>query len=309
MRAYDRGMAQVLLIDGTAYLYRAYFAYPERSAPDGTPVHALSGFGRLMARLLRQVGPTHACVAFDLPQPTFRHELYPPYKSDRRATPDDFKVQAQLAPDVCRALGMAVESIGGFEADDVLATLASRAERAGWSVVVVSADKDLAQLVTDRITLWECVKNEHTRAPDVERRYGVRPDQVADMLALAGDSTDHFPGMRGVGRQTAARLLAHAGSIDRLVREPELCHHANIRNAKAIARRFVDDVDDLRLFQRLATLRRDAPARVRSVDMRWRGGDRAFAEPLFSRLGLDDMLKAVPSWATHDTQPTSEEIP
>lgn len=301
-------MAQVLLIDGTAYLYRAFFAYPERHAPDGTPVHALSGFGRLIGRLLRQVAPTHACVAFDLPQPTFRHELYPPYKSDRRATPDEFRVQARLAPDLCRALGVAVEAVGGFEADDVLATLAARAERAGWSVVVVSADKDLAQLVTDRITLWECIRNEHTRAADVERRFGVRPDQLADMLALAGDSTDHFPGLRGVGRRTAAELLGQVDSIDELLADPEICVRARIRNGKAIARRLVSDVDELRLFRRLATLRRDAPARVRSVDMRWRGGDRAFAEPLFTRLGLTDMLKAVPAWASSPTQPSTEEI-
>ncbi len=301
-------MAQVLLIDGTAYLYRSYFAYPERSAPDGTPVHALSGFGRLMSRLLRQVNPTHACVAFDVPVPTFRHELYPPYKSDRRTTPEDFKVQSRLAPDVCRALGMSVESLPGFEADDVLATLASRAEKSGWSVIVVSADKDLAQLVTERVTLWECVRNETYREPDVLKRYGVRPDQLADMLALAGDSTDHFPGLRGVGRKTAAKLLKRAGSIERLVAEPDLCHHAHIRGAKAIAKRLETDIEELRLFQRLATLRRDAPAKVRSVDMRWRGGDRPFAEELFSRLGLLDMLKAVPSWAPPGAHPMSKEI-
>ncbi len=288
--------SQVLLVDGTAYLFRCYFAVPPRSAPDGTPVHAVAGLARLLLGLLRRVRPSHVAIAFDPGRKTFRHQLYPEYKADRESPPDDLKVQFGLAPEVCRALGFAVSVEPGFEADDVLATLGRRAERAGWRVVIVTADKDLAQLVTDRVSLYECVKDEHTRPDDVVRRFGVRADQLADLLAMAGDSTDHFPGLRGVGKTTAARLLRHADSLDALLADPELALHANIRNAKAIAKRLAEDVEEVKLFRRLSTLHDDVPTLLTSADLRWHGADRPASAELFDRLGLPEILDAVPRW-------------
>ena len=202
------------LIDGSGYLFRAYHALPPLTRKsDGLPMGAVSGYCNMLWKLLEDMksdAPTHLAVIFDAGEKTFRNDIYKEYKANRPPPPEDLIPQFPLVRDATRAFGVSCVEMKGYEADDLIATYARLGREAGAKVTIVSSDKDLMQLVVDgKVELLDTMKNKRIASAEVMERFGVGPDKVVQVQALAGDSTDNVPGVRGIGVKTAAELIAH----------------------------------------------------------------------------------------------------
>ena len=208
------------LVDGSGFIFRAYYGIrAPMSAKDGTPTNAVYGFTRLVLNLIKQRTPTHLAVTFDPKGPTFRNEIFEDYKANRDEPPDDLKPQFQLCREATRALGISTLELLGYEADDIMGTVARQwvdgdPER---HCVLVTADKDMMQLVTDRVTMWDG-KEKLTDQDGVIEKFGIPATAVADLLGLAGDTSDNIPGVPGIGPKTAATLLQNYQTLDNLRR-------------------------------------------------------------------------------------------
>jgi DNA polymerase-1 len=205
------------LIDGTAQLYRAYFAISGLTNAEGMSTNAVYGFTTMLRKLLREEGAERVGVAFDVKGPVFRHEVFPEYKANRPPTPEDLKAQVPYAKEVCESLGVPVVELSGYEADDLIATYATQARAAGLEVVVVASDKDLMQLVGEGVTMLNPSKELRLDADGVASSFGVPPELVRDVLALMGDSVDNVPGVPGVGQKTALSIAATYGDLDAVI--------------------------------------------------------------------------------------------
>ena len=203
----------LLLVDGSSYLYRAYHAMAQLSAPDGAPTGALYGVLNMLRRLRADYVHDYCAVVFDAKGKNFRHEMFPDYKATRPPMPDDLRPQAEALPDLVRLMGWPVLVIPQVEADDVIGTLAVMASEAGWNVVVSTGDKDMAQLVNERVTLVNTMSGETLDIEGVKEKFGVRPDQIRDYLALMGDKVDNVPGVEKCGPKTAVKWLEAYGSL------------------------------------------------------------------------------------------------
>ena len=204
----------LLLVDGSSYLYRAYHAMGQNlSAPDGTPTGAMYGVLNMLRRLRADYVHDYCAVVFDAKGKNFRHEMFPDYKATRPPMPDDLRPQAEALPDLVRLMGWPVLVIPQVEADDVIGTLAKMAGEAGWDVVVSTGDKDMAQLVNERVTLVNTMSGETLDIEGVKEKFGVRPDQIRDYLALMGDKVDNVPGVEKCGPKTAVKWLEAYGSL------------------------------------------------------------------------------------------------
>lgn len=203
----------LLLVDGSSYLYRAYHAMAQLTAPDGAPTGALYGVLNMLRRLRADYVHDYCAVVFDAKGKNFRHEMFPDYKATRPPMPDDLRPQAEALPDLVRLIGWPVLVIPQVEADDVIGTLAAMAGEAGWNVVVSTGDKDMAQLVNERVTLVNTMSGETLDIEGVKAKFGVRPDQIRDYLALMGDKVDNVPGVEKCGPKTAVKWLEAYGSL------------------------------------------------------------------------------------------------
>lgn len=203
----------LLLVDGSSYLYRAYHAMAQLTAPDGAPTGALYGVLNMLRRLRSEYPHDYCAVVFDAKGKNFRHEMFPDYKATRPPMPDDLRPQAEALPDLVRLIGWPVLVIPQVEADDVIGTLAAMAGEAGWNVVVSTGDKDMAQLVNERVTLVNTMSGETLDIEGVKAKFGVRPDQIRDYLALMGDKVDNVPGVEKCGPKTAVKWLEAYGSL------------------------------------------------------------------------------------------------
>lgn len=245
----------VMLIDGHGLAYRAFYAVPELNAPDGTPTNALVGFFNMVARLKKQWKPTSISVVFDAPGPTFRHKMFEEYKAGRKPTPDEFKVQLPILKDMIVSLGIPVLSKEGVEADDVLGAMAKAMSSRGTSVLVVTSDKDMLQILEDGVKVVRPGKGITTFTSwDRESfisEYGFTPERMADYLALVGDSADNVPGIPGVGDKTARNLLSSYGSLEGI--------YSNLDSLSPSQRKkFQENSDLVRKSLVLTTLRLDA---------------------------------------------------
>lgn len=203
----------LLLVDGSSYLYRAYHAMAQLTAPDGAPTGAMYGVLNMLRRLRSDYVHDYCAVVFDAKGKNFRHEMFPDYKATRPPMPDDLRPQAEALPDLVRLMGWPVLVIPQVEADDVIGTLAKMAGEAGWNVVVSTGDKDMAQLVNERVTLVNTMSGETLDIEGVKEKFGVRPDQIRDYLALMGDKVDNVPGVEKCGPKTAVKWLEAYGSL------------------------------------------------------------------------------------------------
>lgn len=215
---------RLVLVDGSSYIFRAYHALPPLTRKsDGMPVGAVAGFCNMLWKLIRDEGTplhaTHLAVIFDPKGPTFRNALYPDYKAHRPPAPEDLVPQFALIHEAVQAFGVACIEVEGYEADDVMAAYAREAARCGASSIIVSSDKDLMQLVEDRIRMFDPMKDKHIDEAAVREKFGVEPARVVDVQALAGDSVDNVPGVPGIGLKTAAELINAFGSLETLLQE------------------------------------------------------------------------------------------
>ena len=269
---------RILLIDGSNALYRAFFAIPHLRAPDGRPTNAAYGFINMLNKVVREERPDYVVVVFDAPGKTFRHRMFDAYKAGRDATPEDLVAQFPLVRELLGARGIAVVEVPDFEADDVIATLVSRAPE-GAVIAIVSTDKDLMQLVDENVTLLDGMKDRRYGPAEVEERFGVPPARVLDLRSLVGDPSDNIPGVKGIGEKGAAKLITEWGSLENLLEHASEVKSTRARNALANA------ADAARLSKRLATLRTDVPLLESIADLEWRGAPRQAFESLAQRLG------------------------
>ena len=243
----------VRLIDGSGYIFRAFHALPPMTRPDGTPVNAVYGFSNMLAKLIEDVDSPYMAVVFDTARTSFRNDIYPDYKAHRPPPPEELVPQFALIREATRAFAVPCIERAGFEADDLIATLARRAANAGREVVIMSSDKDLMQLVDERVTMLDPMKNRVIGRAEVVERFGVGPERVVDVQALAGDSTDNVPGVPGVGVKTAAELIGAYGDLDTL-----LARAGEIRQPRR-RENLIAHAGLARISRDLVTLRTDAP--------------------------------------------------
>ena len=212
----------VFLVDGSSYIFRAYHALPPLNRKsDGLQVNAVLGFCNMLWKLMRDMPadnrPTHLAIIFDKSEVTFRNKLYPDYKAHRPPAPDDLIPQFALIREAVRAFDLPCIEQGGFEADDLIATYVRDASARGATATIVSSDKDLMQLVTDKVTMYDTMKDKRLGVPEVFEKFGVTPDKVVEVQALAGDSVDNVPGVPGIGIKTAAQLINEYGDLETLL--------------------------------------------------------------------------------------------
>lgn len=274
-------MPRLFLIDGNSQMYRAYHAIRGLTGPDGRSTNAVYGFVSMLRKLLADHQPDYIAASFDLPGRTFRDDLFADYKANRAPMPDDLAEQVPLVHDACEAMGVPILTMEGFEADDVIGTLAVQAHQAGFDVAIVTGDKDFFQLVGDGLRVYN-PKDEGTwyDAPGVVERFGVPPDRVVDVLALMGDSVDNIKGVPGIGEKGARDLITTHGSLDALLAAAASVPQKRYREA------LLQHADDARASRVLATIRTDVPVAFEPGALRYRGPDAPRCYALFSRLGF-----------------------
>lgn len=253
------------LVDGSSYIFRAYHALPPLTRKsDNLPVGAVAGFCNMLWRLMKdsQAGdaPSHFAVILDASGKTFRNDIYPEYKANRSETPEDLVPQFKLIRDAVRAFNVACVELTGFEADDLIATYAVQAADAGATVKIVASDKDLMQLVGPSIVMFDTMKNRLLAEPEVLEKFGVTPDKVIEVQALAGDSVDNIPGVPGIGVKTAAQLIGEYGDLENL-----LARAGEIKQPKR-RESLIEFADQARLSRELVELRQDVPVEIPLAD-------------------------------------------
>jgi len=251
----EGGPRHLFLVDGSGYIFRAFHALPPMTREDGTPVNAVFGFVAMLLKLRDDTDADSIAVIFDTARVSFRNKIYPDYKAHRPEPPPELVPQFALIREATRALGLPAVELAGYEADDLIATYAREAERRGAEVTIVSSDKDLMQLVDDRITMLDPIKNRKIGREEVKERFGVGPERVVDVQALAGDSSDNVPGVPGIGVKTAAELINGFGDLDAV-----LARAGEIKQPKR-RQSLLENADKARLSRELVRLKDDVPVR------------------------------------------------
>ena len=276
---------RLVLVDGSASLYRAFHALPPLSNSRGVPTHAVLGFTTILLKLLREEEPQALAVVFDGPGPTARHREFPAYKAQRPAMPEALVSQIPFVQRVLQAMRVPVLMIEGEEADDILGTVAVQAAAQSYLVRVVTADKDLLQIVGARILVRDPLAPRTFGPAEVERRYGIEPGQVADFLALMGDSSDNIPGVPGVGEKTARDLLRRFGTLETVLARAAEVERPKLREA------LLTHVEQARLSKRLATIRTDLPVPWGMADLARREPDVAALLAIFRELEFTRLVQ------------------
>lgn len=305
---------RLYLIDGSSYIYRAYYAIRQLSNSKGLATNAVLGFTNMLLKVVREEQPDHLAVIFDAKGPTFRKDLYPEYKANRSAMPEDLRQQIPLIKELVQAFNMPALELAGYEADDIIATLARRFAAEGMAVTVVTGDKDLMQIVDERIRLLDTMKDQVVGLEEVAERFGGTPDKVIEVQALAGDSSDNVPGVPGIGEKTARQLIQDFGSVENLLANIDQVsgkkRQENLRqfgDQARLSKQLVTLVDDLSLAVDYEQLMLSEPDRKKLTDLfkelefhkllqEFSSDQRASGEGyhlVLSEAELDDMLAAL----------------
>jgi DNA polymerase-1 len=281
----DKGDPKTIyVIDISSYVFRAYHALPPLSNSKGEPTHAVAGVSSMLLKLLREREPQTVIVAMDSKEGSFRKELFEDYKANRPPAPPDLRQQMIRVREIVDAWGMSPIEAAGFEADDIIATLVRKAREEGLRVVIVSADKDLLQLVGDDVVMYDTMRNKVFGVEETREKFGVEPGQVRDLLALMGDSSDNVPGVPSVGQKTAAKLLSEHESLEGIY------ENLDGITRKALKQKLADHQQDAITSRELVTLREDAPVDTKVVTRAYGGGDTAALRNIFSELELTRLL-------------------
>ena len=279
------------LIDGSSYLYRAYHAIRHLSGPGGFPTNAIFGFIQMLQKVLKDRQPTHVAMIFDKSRQTFRNEIYPDYKANRAAMPDDLRMQVEPIKELVRGFRIPLLELDGFEADDIIGTIAREAASQGVATVVVTGDKDLMQIVNEHVRLLDTMKDKESGIAEVMERFGVEPGRVIDILGLAGDSSDNIPGVPGIGEKTAIKLVQQYGSMDALLARAGEVKGKTGENLRIFA-------EQARLSRRLATIDCQVPLEFKLADFVAAAPDNSALNELFKKFGFTSLLKELTSRAT-----------
>jgi DNA polymerase-1 len=251
----------IYVIDASVYVFRAWFSIPDSMIdPDENPVNAMYGFARFLSDFLEYTKPDYVAVAFDQSlKACFRNEIYPPYKANRDPAPPELKQQFARCREVTRALGLKDFAVETYEADDLIGTIVTRMRADGLPATIISRDKDLLQLLKEKDVMWDYAGDKRTGYFDVANKHGVHAEQMVDYLALAGDSVDNIPGVRGVGPKTAAALLGHFETMDNMYERLGEVAALNIRGAKTLGAKLATYKKDALTSRKLTRIHCEVP--------------------------------------------------
>lgn len=303
---------KVFLIDGSGYIFRAFYGVRQLSNSEGIPTNATFGFTKMLLKLIKEQEPTHLAIAFDTGGKNFRHKIYSDYKANRPPAPEDLVPQFEWIHKVVDAFQIPRLTHDNVEADDILGSLAKKFSNEGWAVRIVTGDKDLMQMVSEDILLFDDLRVQRGKAStpevsiaDVVEKFGVNPDRVIDVLALAGDSSDNVPGVKGIGPKIAAELVNTFGGVE------EILASAHTVKQKARRERLMEQADMARLSKELVTIDQNIDMEVSIDDTKYIGPAREklrqiFSELDFTRLLDDPMLKSAPSKVDQPDAPSAQ---
>ena len=276
---------RLFLIDGSSYIYRAFFAIPHLSNSKGFPTNAIYGFTNMLLKVVREQEPEYLAIAFDAPGPTFRHEVFGEYKANRPSMPENLRPQIPFIKEIVSALQIPILEIEGYEADDLIGSLAKKLESEGMNTVIVSGDKDLMQLITPQVVMYDPMKDKTFEIPEVKERFGVPPDKVVEVMGLCGDTSDNIPGVPGIGEKTAARLIEQFGSIEELLKNLDKVKNPTLRASLG------HYADQARLSRELAALDTQAPLAWNLEKLKPGMPDREKLHRIFKEMEFSKLLK------------------
>jgi DNA polymerase-1 len=282
-------LKRLFLIDGSSYIFRAFFAIRGLSSSKGIPTNAAFGFTSMLLKVLRDHKPDGIAVVFDAKGPTFRTKLYPDYKAHRPSTPPDLAAQIPYIKKIVEGFRIPALEKEGYEADDVIGTVAKKAEQDGLEVVIVTGDKDLLQLVSDKVTFLDTMKNSHKGLREVKERFGVLPERLPDIMGLSGDSIDNIPGVPGIGEKTAVDLIKRFGSLDSLLHRLEGVDDKELK--KKTKEQIRAHRDQAILSRNLATIDTEVPLEIRWDDFLLSPPDEETLRALFKELEFHKFLQ------------------
>ena len=298
----------LILVDGSGYIFRAFHALPPLSNSRGMPTNAVYGFTRMLVKLLKEARPTHIAIVFDTPKKTFRDELSKSYKANRVAPPNDLLVQIPFIHRVVEAFRIRSIMVDGYEADDVIGTLAARAAKQKYAVVVVTGDKDFMQIVSPSISLWDTMFDKRTSVRDVRERFGIEPRAMIDVQALMGDSIDNIKGVPGVGEKTATALIKRFGCVEELFKNLDKLEEAGVRGAKKLSGVIAENREAVMLARKLVAFDNDVPIKVDVESLQYDGVDEKAASALMTELEFGSLrAELAPSETARAVKPAQAE--
>ena len=285
---------QLFLIDGSAYIFRAFFALPPTlKTAAGMPTNAIFGFTNILLKFLKQYRPVYIAVVLDAGRMTFRNELYAGYKGNRPEAPADLILQFPYFRKVLDALNLPLLELAGYEADDIIATLCERLANQGLDLVVVSSDKDLMQLITTGTKLLDSAKDRWIGEKEVMQKFGVAAAQVIQVMGLMGDMVDNIPGVKGIGGKTAGALIQHFLTLENLYDHLDELEQLKLRGTARVRVLLERDKDNAFLSRDLVTARRDVPIEIGLPELRFTGFNHAKIHALFTELEFPNLIKFI----------------
>ena len=282
----------VYLVDSSIYVFRAWFTVPDHVVnKNNEPVNAVYGFADFVFQFLQQAKPNYVGFAFDESlKSSFRNDLYPEYKANRDPAPEELKRQFKFCREFIDALGICEVGSPHYEADDLIGTLAKRMRESGHQITILTSDKDLAQLITEDDVFWNFAKGQRNSIPQIKKQFGVYPNQIADQLAIAGDSVDNIPGVPGIGMATAAKLLNKFSSLDELLLNIDKISDMKIRGAKRIQGLIDDHQEELQLYRKLTEIHCEADL-GKTVELKRKTPDFTMLNDLFEQLDFGNFRR------------------
>jgi DNA polymerase-1 len=282
-----KNMKKIALIDGYGFVFRSYHSMPPLSNPEGTPVGAVFGFTNMIIKLIASLEVTHIAVVFDSGSKTFRNDIYPKYKANRPECPEDLKPQFPIIREAAEALNLKILEKNNFEADDIIATIASKYKSSENKILIISSDKDLMQLVDENVMMYDAMKNKLIGEEEVIEKFQVRPNQVLDLLSLIGDASDNIPGIKGIGVKTASELLNQFDNLDNIF--------ANLDKIKQEKRRNMlqDGIENAKLSKVLASLCDQVELEITIEDLERKNIDPIILINFLSKHGFNSTLQKV----------------
>jgi DNA polymerase-1 len=284
---------RLFLIDGSAYIFRAFFAIPPLKNSTGLPTNAILGFTNILLKFLKQYKPEYVAVALDAGRETFRNQMFADYKDNRPEAPALLIPQFPYFRKILDALSLPLLELAGYEADDIIATLCERLSGQGCELVVVSSDKDLMQLVTDGIKLLDSAKDRWIGKAEVNEKFGVAPEQVIEVMGLMGDAVDNIPGVKGIGEKTAIALIQRFHNLENLFAHIDELEQMKLRGAAQVRQNLLKEKDLAFLSRDLATVKRDVPVNVELEQLKRAGFDIEKVRTLFTELEFANLIKLI----------------
>lgn len=279
-------MKKVALVDGSSYIYRAFYALPPLKSPDGKPTGAIYGFIRMLSKLINDINPDYIAVIFDKAGKTFRHKEYKEYKATRKETPDELKIQIPEIKKIIRLFGIKVLEKEGYEADDIIATLAKKAKDKNYQVYIITPDKDMMQLVNKNVFVFNPVSEKLFDKEAIKEKYGVYPEQFIDYLSIIGDNIDNIQGVKGVGPKTASKLLNEYKNLEGIFENLD-----NLR--EKLKNAFLEAKESLKINRFLIKLDDNTPLDIDIKDLEKEKTNWEDLIKEFETLGFKSLLKEI----------------